>query len=226
MTRKEIEETSLSLVALLMAAVAPNIFPAAQAGYAKMSFLATRLLFPSIAVLLLVVVVGFSRGHARMMRRLVAGAGAGIVATLGLEVVRMTSFHFGGMPGDLPRLMGVLLTDRFMLGPSLLSDTLGYLYHLWNGAAFGIIFAVILGRRPLWWTIVFSELLGLGFLLSPAVKSMGIGFMGTDMPAMPLTVVLAHLAYGLILGLLIRRWVRGEDWLLEDWLRPSRGVSR
>ncbi len=52
-----------------------------------------------------------------------------------------------GMIGDLPRLMGVLLTDRFMLGPSLVSDILGYAYHFWNGASFGVIFAVLLGRR-------------------------------------------------------------------------------
>lgn len=44
-----------------------------------------------------------------------------------------------------------------------------------------------------------------GILMSPAVKTMGIGFMGFDMPAMPVTVVLAHAAYGLILGLLCRR---------------------
>lgn len=222
MTRQRIEEASLTLVALLMAAVAPNVFPAAQAGYARMLHLATRLLLPSIVVLALALIASFARGHVRLTRRLLAGAGAGIVATLGLEAVRMTSFRFGGMPGDLPRLMGVLLMDRFMLGPSPLSDALGYLYHLWNGAAFGIIFAVILGRRPLWWGIAFGQLVGLGFLASPVVKGMGVGFMGLDMPTMPLTVVLAHLAYGLILGLLTRRWIHGDGGILEGWI-GSRG---
>ncbi|MBI1951159.1 MAG: hypothetical protein HYS34_07335, partial [Acidobacteria bacterium] len=51
MRHKRIEETALALVALLMAGVAPNIFPAAQAGYATMSYLATHLLIPSIVVL-------------------------------------------------------------------------------------------------------------------------------------------------------------------------------
>ena len=172
MTHKQMEETILSVVALMMAGLSPNIFPAAQAGYAKMSTLATHLLIPSIGILIAVPVLSFARGHARLTRRLLAGAGAGALATIGLEAVRMTSFHLGGMPGDIPRLMGVLLTDRFMLGPSPLSDTLGWLYHFWNGASFGILFAVLLGRRSMRWAGVYAQLIG-------------IGFMGFDMPMMP-----------------------------------------
>jgi hypothetical protein len=50
-------------------------------------------------------------------------------------------------------------------------------------------------------------LIGLVFLLSPAVRSQGIGFMGKDMPAMPLTVAIAHGVFGTILGFLAYRWV-------------------
>jgi hypothetical protein len=74
---------------------------------------------------------------------------------------------------------------------------------------------VILGRRSTWWAIGYGQLIGIGFLLSPAVKALGVGFMGADMPTMPLTVVMAHLVYGGILGSLTRRWLRGDDWLLQ-----------
>jgi len=225
MTLRQLEETVLSVLALMMAGISPNIFPAALAGYANMSYLVTRLLVPSIAILVVLWAASLVRGHARVARRLLVGAVAGIAATVGLEAVRITSFHFGGMPGDLPRLMGVLLTDRLMLGPSPLSDALGWLYHFWNGASFGIIFAVILGRRSSAWAIGFGQLIGIGFLLSPAVKALGIGFMGSDMPTMPLTVVLAHLVYGLILGWLTRRWLQGADWLLAFAEDRHGGVS-
>jgi hypothetical protein len=109
------------------------------------------------------------------------------------------------MPGDMPRLLGVLLTDRFMVGPSPLSDILGWGYHFWNGLAFGLVFVLILGRRSLWWTIIYGQLIGIGFLASPAVKSLGIGAFGLDLPAMPLTVVIAHLFFGILLGLGLRR---------------------
>jgi hypothetical protein len=208
------EEVILSLLVLLLAGVSPNIFPAAQAGWAKMSVLAVHFLVPSIVLLVAAFSVAALRGHQRLARRIVLGAAAGVIATLGLEVVRATSFRLGGMPGDLPRLLGVLLTDRFMLGPSTVSDVLGYAYHFWNGACFGIVFAVVFGRKPLVWAIAYAELIGLGFLASPAVKAMGVGFMATGMPAMIVTVLLAHLAFGVTLGTLVRRWVRDVGWLL------------
>jgi hypothetical protein len=206
-------QLALALLALLAAGIAPNIFPVAQAGFAKMSDLARWFLLPSIGVLVAVIVFTFARGHRVLGGRMIAGVAAGTIATLGLEVVRTTSFHLGGMPGDLPRLLGVLMTDRFMLGPSTLSDVLGYSYHFWNGACFGLIFAVILGRRSLWWTSIYGTLIGIGFLASPAVQAMGVGFLALQKPSMIVTVVVAHIAYGLILGVLLRRWLPKETWL-------------
>lgn len=208
------EEVLLSLVALAAAGVAPNIFPAAQAGVAKMSLLATYLLIPSIVVLGAVLAIALFRGHPRLTNRVLVGLAAGVAATIGLEVVRTVSFRLGGMPGDMPRLLGVLLTDRFMLGPSLASDVLGYAFHFWNGACFGVILTLVLGRPRVLWDLGYATLIGLGFLASPAVKAMGVGFMGVDMPSLVVTVVVAHLVYGLILGVLARRWLPGDGWLL------------
>lgn len=215
MRRISTEELILSVFALLLAGVSPNIFPAAQAGLAPMPWLGLWLLLPSVLLLGIAAGVTAWRGHRRLYNRMVAGAVAGIVATLGLESVRATSFHvFEGMPGDLPRLLGVLLTDRFMLGPSLQSDVVGWTYHFWNGAAFGIIFAVLFGRGSILGALIYGVLIGFGFLISPAVKSLGVGFMGLEMPSMAITVLLAHLAYGLVLGALCGRWVRERGWLL------------
>lgn len=208
------ERTLLGALALAAAGVAPPLFPLAQAGYAKLSTLGAFVLPISAASLAALVALAAWRGHRRLRRRILAGAAAGFLATCGLELVRQVSFRLGGMPGDMPRLLGVLLTDRFMLGPSPASDLAGYAYHFYNGIAFGIIFAVLLGRKPVGWALVYAQLIGLGFLVSPAVEAMGIGFMGSGMPAMPLTVVLAHLAFGLLLGLLTRRWLTDSGWLL------------
>ncbi len=221
------EEVILSAIALISAAVAPNLFPAAQAGLAKLHVLGVWLLAPSVVLLVVVVGVAAWRGQRRLINRLVWGGLAGFLATLGLEAIRATSFHvFEGMPGDMPRLLGVLLTDRFMVGPSLVSDILGWTYHFWNGVCFGIIFAVAFGRRSFFWALVYAQLIGVGFLLSPAVKALGIGFMGIEMPKMPLTVAVAHLAYGLILGILCRRWVRDKGWLLATTPRAELDPAR
>jgi hypothetical protein len=202
------EQTLLGAAILGLAGTAPNIFPVAQAGFAKMSVLGAVVLLPSMTLLVGAVITAWVRGHRTLVRRVLVGAAAGIVATAGLEIVRITSFRLGGMPGDLPRLMGVLLTDRFMYGPSTLSDALGWLYHFWNGGVFGLIFAVLLGRRPVFWYIGYGVLVGVGFLASPVVTSMGIGSLGLGMPSMTVTVVLAHVVYGWALGVLYLRWSR------------------
>jgi len=207
-------ELFTSLLILASAGISPNIFVASQAGVADMKVMGLWLLLPAVAILLAALLFAQVRGYARLVNRVLAGATAGTVATVGLEVVRMYSFRQGGMPGDLPRLMGVLLTDRFMAGPSPFSDFLGYAYHYWNGASFGIVFAVTLGRKKVFWGIAYGVIIATVFLMSPPVQALGIGFMGKDMPTMPLTVYIAHLAYGGILGWLCHRWVRNEGWLL------------
>jgi hypothetical protein len=171
-------------------------------------------LIPSIAVVLFLSFWARIRGMSSLLNRIVAGAGAGLLATAGLEVVRSISFHYGGMPGNLPELLGVLLTNRIMDGPNVFSDLLGWGYHFWNGLCFGVIYTVLLGRRRTWVGLGYGMLIGLVFLLSPAVRSQGIGFMGKDMPAMPLTVAIAHGVFGTILGFLAYRWV----WVGEKFL--------
>jgi len=210
---RSICEIFTSLLILASAGVSPNIFVAAQAGIADMKVMALWLLLPAIAVLLAATLFAQMRGYTQLANRVLVGAAAGVVATVGLEIVRMYSFHHGGMPGDLPRLMGVLLTDQFMVGPSDISDALGYTYHYWNGASFGIIFAVLLGKKPVFWGVVYGVIIGTVFLMSPPVDALGIGFMGKDMPTMPVTVYIAHLAYGGILGWLCHRWIRSAGWL-------------
>ncbi len=209
------ERLALALLALTGAGIAPNLFPAAQAGLAKMSDLTRWLLVPSIVLLIVVVALTFARNHRVLGARMVIGIAAGVLATVGLEVVRTTSFHLGGMPGNLPRLLGVLITDRFMLGPSPLSDVLGYSDHYWNGACFGLIFAVVVGRRAIQWAVAYGVVIGLGFLASPAVQAMGVGFFALQMPSMIVTVLIAHVLYGLILGLLLRRWLPDGTWILR-----------
>lgn len=99
--------------------------------------------------------------------------------------------------------MGVLLLDRFALGPSTTSTVAGFAYHFWNGAAFGAIFAALFVGRPRWWAIPYGVAIGLGFLVSPVVESLGVGLFGKDFGwHFAATVLTAHAAYGVALGAL------------------------
>ncbi len=195
----------LVLLALGFASVGPLIFPVAQAGYANLAALAWHYLLPAILALTVVAVLT-RRSEVRISRAIIWGALAGALATLPLEAVRLAGFHYGFMPGNLPRLMGVLLLDRFALGPSPASDFAGWAYHFWNGASFGIIYALLLGTRRPTIGILYGVAIGLGFMVSPVVVSLGVGYFGLQFSyGFPATVLLAHLGFGAALGIFSRR---------------------
>lgn len=196
---KETIRTDLPLRGLLigLAAIAPIAFPAAQAGYSTLHGLAYLAIIP--AAIFLVVAWAFLRkssaaGLATLMRD---GAVAGALATVALEAVRYSGFRMGFMPGNLPELMGVLLFDRFALGPTAASTFGGLAYHFWNGACFGIIFALGRFNLPVWWAVPYGAALGVGFLVSPVVQGLGVGIFGVNFGwHFAATVLTAHLAFG------------------------------
>jgi len=205
---KDIIRTDLPLRGLLigLAAIAPIAFPAAQAGYSTLHDLASLAIIP--AAILLVLAWAFLRnsnaaGLAALIRD---GAIAGALATVALEAVRYSGFRMGFMPGNLPELMGVLLFDRFALGPTAASTLGGFAYHFWNGACFGIIFALGRFNLPVWWAVPYGAALGVGFLISPVVQGLGVGIFGVNFGwRFAATVLTAHLAFGAAIAVLLRR---------------------
>ena len=136
---------ALRIVLLLAAAsVSPLIFPLAQSGRSTMDVLAKFALLPAAGLLLmtLALLYGIDDSLARVS---LVGLATGAIATLALEAIRLPGFLLGFMPGNLPRLIGVLLLNQFALGPSLKSDIAGWVYHFWNGASFGLIYVLIFG---------------------------------------------------------------------------------
>lgn len=193
--------TALTVVAL----AGPTAFPLSQMGYGTLHDLAEFLLLPSIAVLAIFWGALKKWGRPVLARAIAAGAVSGAAATLALEAVRYPGFRLGFMPGNLPELMGVLLLDRFALGPTTASTLAGFAYHFWNGAAFGIVFALLSAGRSRWWAIPYGIAIGVGFLVSPVVQALGVGIFGKDFGWYFAAIVLvAHTAFGASLGLALR----------------------
>jgi hypothetical protein len=199
---------ALTILLLLAAAsVSPLIFPVAESGRSTMDVLAKLALLPAAALLLITVGLLY-RVDDLLARISAAGLAAGAIATVALEAIRLPGFWLGFMPGNLPRLMGVLLLNQFAAGPSLNSDIAGWVYHFWNGASFGLIYVLVFGTCRRWAGTVFGVLLGLGFMFSPVVSALGVGFLGLDFSkGFPLTVTVAHAAFGSALGWLAAAWL-------------------
>jgi len=200
---RKILGTDLTLRSLLIAAaaVAPMAFPASQAGYSTLHDLAFSSIIPA-AVLLVLAWAFLRKSHfTESAAAIRTGALAGALATIALEAVRYSGFRIGFMPGNLPELMGVLLFDRFALGPTTASTFAGFVYHFLNGACFGIIFAVGRFRLPNWWAIPYGVAVGVGFLMSPVVQGLGVGLFGVNFGwHFAATVLAAHLAFGAVLA--------------------------
>lgn len=195
----------VSLVAL--ASVSPLIFPVAESGRSSMDTLAKFALLPAAGAL--IAALALLHREARAIAKMgLVGLAAGAAATLGLEAIRLPGFWLGFMPGNLPRLMGVLLLNQFAVGPSLPSDVAGWAYHFWNGACFGLVYVLIFGTCRRWMGTVFGMMIGIGFMLSPVASALGVGFLGLQFSkGFPVTVTLAHLTFGALLGWLASRWL-------------------
>jgi hypothetical protein len=213
------KRTMVILLLLALASVSPLIFPLAESGRSSMDALAKLALLPAGA-LLLITVGALYRFDDSLARTSALGLAAGAVATVALEFVRLLGFWLGFMPGNLPRLMGVLLLNQFAAGPSLKSDIAGWTYHVWNGASFGLIYVLVFGTCRRWLGTVFGVLLGFGFMFSPVVSALGVGFMGLEFSkGFPLTVAVAHAAFGLALGWLAAAWLGFVDSPLRRAIR-------
>ncbi|WP_019856296.1 hypothetical protein [Actinopolyspora mortivallis] len=188
---------------------------------------------PAVGVVLVLLVLAALMRWRRLVRGILVGGGAGLVATVGLELVRITGFRvFGSMPGDLPTLMGMRAMERITLGPNTTSTVVGYLDHAWNGAAFGMVFALLVGSFPshvrgrMWWATgigtVYGLLLALGFVAGPVPRTLGVGgvFSTVSLPAFHTTVFLAHAVFGAVLAALV---LRGGVEPLREWLRRAWG---
>jgi hypothetical protein len=201
----------MTILALLAAAsVSPLIFPLAESGRSTMDGLAKFVLLPSVVVIGLIWQF-LRRRDDPLARHVAVGLAAGAVATVALEAVRLPGFWLGFMPGNLPRLMGVLLLNQFATGPTPASDIAGWAYHFWNGASFGLIYILVFGTCRRWVGAIYGVVLGFGFMLSPVVSALGVGFLGLEFSkGFPVTVALAHAAFGTVLGWLSARWLGFE----------------
>lgn len=124
----------------------------------------------------------------------------------------------------MPRMFGVLILDRMALGPSLGSDVLGYVYHYWVGACFGLAYTLLAGRVRWWGGLVWGLIVEIGMMVTPPmVVAMDTGYFGVKFgPGLFGTSLTAHVAFGIVLGLLAERHVvhRGTlPALLAAWWR-------
>lgn len=204
------------------------LFAVAEAGYSSFPQLFTDVVLPAMAVLIAMAIVSAALRWRWLLPVLATGIVGGAVSAIGLEVVRVIGFRvFHSMPGSMPELMGVLLTGRIMQGPDLVSNLAGWGDHFWNGAMFGLVYVLLVGRRrPVWVGIIYGVILGTGFLVSPVPIALGAGSFGVQFGAsFAITVYLAHIVFGGLLAWLTCRFGHGVSLWEHVLARTRRGSA-
>jgi len=229
-------ELVLTALALIPAAVGPNVLVVALTpGMPGMPVLVRWVLIPSAILLAGVWGVAHARGYDRLTNRIWTGVWVGAATTAALDVFRLQSFLLGWLPGNLPRMFGVLILDTMATGPTPLSDVVGGLYHYWVSACFGLIYTLLIGRTRWWGGLIWGVIIEVGMMVTPPmVIAMDTGYFGLKLGRGLLNGVfigslIPHVTYGIALGLLLERYVRHEGTivvLLRDAAVRGSGPAR
>jgi hypothetical protein len=178
---------------------------------------------PAAGILVLVALYGLARNNV-LLNRIVAGFLASLLASIGLDVVRLFGVAIGVLP-DIPMGVGAMVAGMPMHGPPPFGVlpwasgmpagiiALGFLYHLvLNGGLWGAGYALALGRTPVWVGVAWGLLLELIMMVSPPFMMMGFTPFGFNHGPWPFLVTLvAHVVYGVLFGVLQHRWVVDES---------------
>lgn len=210
-------ELIATALALITAFIGPNVLVfALTPGMPEMPVLTKYALIPSVFLVVAVYFFARKKGWSRLTNRIITGLWIGAVGSGFLDLIRLPGFYLGYMPGNMPRMFGVLITDTMAIGPTPSSDLIGALYHYWVGACFGITLTLIGGKVKWWWGLIWGWIIEIGMMTTPPmVVAMDTGYFGVKFgPGLFVVSFLAHTLMGIVFGLLAQNYVRHKESLL------------
>ena len=210
--------TIVMLVALMAASISPLAFTLSATGMYTFHWLGIYAILPAVIIWFSILAYSAIAPNKQLMNIMILSIIAGIIGTIAMEIVRSIGFsYFNAMPGDLPMLMGVKLTNQFMVGPNWWSNLIGWSDHFWNGIGFTFIYLVLFGKGKWWLATLYSITVATTFMLSPVMNILGVGYFGQEFApiAFPLTVYLAHIAWGTTFGLIAQKSTKHIESLYE-----------
>ncbi|MCH7966914.1 MAG: hypothetical protein IIB02_05790 [Thaumarchaeota archaeon] len=168
-----------------------------------------------------------------LTNRLFIGMAAGTVASFALEAIRIPAYMFTKwIPMDsMISIPGLLLTEK-ITSLSEIKQTImqsgvpmnlyhapldafiaGGLWHFWNGATFGIVYALLIGKGKWWYGIIWAVVIEMVMMVTPYLIIMKGPFGIEHMDGYNIFVItlIAHLAFGAVLGILVQKWKKDYE---------------
>ena len=220
MTRRELVYAAL---ALALAGIFPLAVVAAGYGLGSLRSYFFYLLVPAAVAFLIILFATRRLGSGLLFNRLAVGVLAGIALTLALDVVRLTGYNLGFLPANMPQVFGLQIVGKMPMKAeaTAASTFFGYLYHFMNGVTFGVVYTMVFGHARWWAGVLYSVFfVELGMMTLPpmakATGPFGLGLGQGILNGVFMTTLLAHIAMGVVLGLIVQRWARGGP-IWREW---------
>lgn len=184
-------------------------------GLCSMQTFTLYISIPALMIIAALVLIDFRSGNRKLMRNVLIGAFAGLIAAFAYDIFRLP-FVFSkewGLAAIVPQLplykvfprFGAMILGQAVEQPvySMTAQLIGWTYHFSNGVTFGIMYAAAIGeatRRHWFWAVLMAVGLELGMLYTPYPQMFSIS-VGATFVIVTLT---AHLIFGVVLGLYTR----------------------
>ncbi len=198
---RERRERVILLVAALVAGFASSAaFFLHMFGLIRMPFFVNFFGMPLIVLILTVGLYSWRR-QLPFWRRLRAGLFAGALGLIVYDLSRFVIYKsglFNYAPFHAIPKLGALVTGLTPEAPS--SIYVGWVYHIWNGFSYAIIYALVAGPAQWGWGVAWAMILETMMLLSyPTFLQIkaDAAFLGISL--------FGHFCYGTVLGVTVRR---------------------
>ncbi|MFQ5782104.1 MAG: hypothetical protein ACE5GR_03495 [Nitrosopumilus sp.] len=193
-------------------------------------------IIPSVIIIFAIGILSRSK-FPRLTSRIFKGMAAGAIASIALEAIRIPAYMFAKwMPMDsMISLPGLLLTEKItalsQVKQTIIQSGLpmnlyhapfdafiaGGLWHFWNGATFGIIYALIIGKGRWWYGMIWAVIIEMVMMVAPYLIMMkgpfGIQYM--DGYNIFVITMIAHVVFGAILGIIVQKWKKDSVSIID-----------
>lgn len=225
--QKNKSEVGLTLLIIILSGASASLLLLPPLGIISYASFRDVAIIPSIVIIFTIGILSRSK-FPRLTSRLFKGMAAGAIASLALEVIRIPAYMFTKwIPMDsMISLPGLLLTEKItalsevkqvimqsgvpmnLYHAPLDAFIAGGLWHFWNGATFGIIYALLIGKGKWWYGMIWAVAIEMVMMVAPYLIMMKGPFGIEHMDGYNIFVItlISHLAFGAILGIIVQKW--------------------
>ncbi len=234
--RKNSTELGLTIILIILSGASASLLLLPPLGIIPYVTFRDAAIIPSVILIFAMGILSRSK-FPRITSRVFKGMAAGAIASLVLEAIRIPSYMFAKwVPMDsMISLPGLLLTEK-ITALSQIKQTImqsgvpmnlyhapldafvaGSLWHFWNGATFGIIYALIIGKGKWWYGMIWAVVIEMVMMVAPYLIMMQGPFGMQYMDGYNIFVItlIAHLAFGAVLGILVQRWKKDSVSIMD-----------